>query len=141
MPSVPSAVGPSPVSDWTESETLQAEIHATRDNDDIPPEEFGFYERLTEKTLQEPDEQTVLTRPGSHPLYCDIHYWMTGFIYTAAHPYHAISGADGTCTLTNVPPGQYRIGCWHEGMRVTLQQNGAEISGYEFSMTFVAKPR
>ena len=32
-----------------------------------------------------------------------------------------------------LPPGQYEIGCWHEGMLVTIQTTGAAVSGYEFS--------
>ena len=58
---------------------------------------------------------------------------MTGYIQAIRHPYFAISGADGRCELTNVPPGQYRVGCWHEGMRMTLQMNGAEVSDYKYS--------
>jgi len=46
--------------DWTESETLRAEIHSTRHPDDIPTEEFPLYEHLLEKALEEPDELWVL---------------------------------------------------------------------------------
>lgn len=46
--------------DWTESETLRAEIHRTRNADDIPQEEFALYEHLLEKVLEEPDELWVL---------------------------------------------------------------------------------
>lgn len=46
--------------DWTESETLRAEIHSTRHPDDIPTEEFALYEHLLEKVLEEPDELWVL---------------------------------------------------------------------------------
>ncbi len=84
-------------------------------------------------SLLEPQADTVLARAGTYLLYCDIHFWMTGYVRAVAHPYHALSGKDGTCTLTQVPPGQYRIGCWHEGMTVKLQQAGADVTGYEFS--------
>jgi plastocyanin len=92
-----------------------------------------FNEMISSNSKLEPTDGTRLTLPGLYPIKCDIHYWMTGYAYAARHPYHAVSGADGTCALTNVPAGQYRIGCWHEGMRIRVQQNGAEISGYEFS--------
>ncbi|MFM8980355.1 MAG: hypothetical protein ACKOSS_07830 [Planctomycetia bacterium] len=84
-------------------------------------------------SLLEPQADTVLSRAGTYLLFCDIHFWMTGYVRAVAHPYHALSAGDGTCALTQVPPGQYRIGCWHEGMAVKLQQSGAEVTGYEFS--------
>lgn len=45
---------------WSQSETIRAEIHTTRDASDIPPEEFGLYENLLEKTLEAPDELWVI---------------------------------------------------------------------------------
>ena len=30
------------------------------------------------------------------------------------HPYFAVSGADGTFTITNVPAGSYKLDLWHE---------------------------
>lgn len=45
---------------WSQSETLRAEIHQTRDANDIPPEEYGLYEHLLEKTLEDPDELWVV---------------------------------------------------------------------------------
>jgi len=47
-------------SSWSQSETMRAEIHKTRDANDIPSEEFGLYEKLLEKTLEAPDELWVL---------------------------------------------------------------------------------
>jgi hypothetical protein len=45
---------------WSQSETIRAEIHTTRDgSSDIPSEEFGLYENLLEKTLEAPDELWV----------------------------------------------------------------------------------
>jgi plastocyanin len=80
-----------------------------------------------------PTEETTLDKPGMLLLACDIHYWMTGFIRIVPHPYHAVSGGDGTCELTHVPAGQYRIGCWHEGPFVQLVMNGAAVDNYKFS--------
>ena len=83
--------------------------------------------------LLEPTPKTTLEKPGLYPLMCDVHFWMTGFIRAVPHPYHAVTGPDGTAVLTDVPPGRYRIGGWHEGMRVTLETTGSEVTGYAFS--------
>lgn len=45
---------------WSQSETIRAEIHKTREANDIPTEEYGLYERLLEKTLESPDELWIL---------------------------------------------------------------------------------
>ncbi len=83
-----------------------------------------------------PSDDTNLDKPGTYLLSCDIHLWMTGFIRAVAHPYHAITGPDGKATLTNVPPGEYRIGCWHEGMLLRVETSGPDVTGYVFSDGF-----
>ena len=62
-------------------------------------------------------------------------------IRAVPHPYFAVSGADGTATLTNVPPGDYKVGCWHEGMMLKVETTGAEITGYKYSDDFEAEPQ
>ena len=48
------------------------------------------------------------------PLACDVHPWMRGAIVVLEHPCFAITGADGTFTITGVPPGTYSLDAWHE---------------------------
>lgn len=45
---------------------------------------------------------------------CDVHPWMTGFIYLTNHPFVGVTGADGTVTLSNVPAGTHNLKVWHE---------------------------
>ena len=44
---------------------------------------------------------------------CDAHNWMSAWIYTADHPYLAVTGPDGVFDLTDVPPGSYELVMWH----------------------------
>lgn len=48
------------------------------------------------------------------PVECDVHGWMRAYIGVLPHPYHAVSAADGTFELPNLPPGDYVIEAWHE---------------------------
>lgn len=62
---------------------------------------------------------------------CDIHPWMNAYVSVIANPYFGITGADGTVTLDQVPPGQYTIATWHETLgsleqQVTLGARGEE---------------
>lgn len=71
---------------------------------------------------------------------CDIHRWMTTFVGIVDHPYFATSGAEGTFTIANVPPGSYTIQSWHErfGMQTqTVRVTEGATSKVEF--TYVAK--
>lgn len=45
---------------------------------------------------------------------CDIHGWMRSYLSVLDHPYFALSAADGTFALAEVPPGQYIVAAWHE---------------------------
>ena len=48
------------------------------------------------------------------PVGCDVHGWMSAFIGVTAHPYHAVTGDDGSFTIEGLPPGEYVIEAWHE---------------------------
>jgi plastocyanin len=45
---------------------------------------------------------------------CDIHPWMRAFIAVTDHPFHAVTGEDGSFALSGVPPGKYTVEAWHE---------------------------
>jgi hypothetical protein len=52
---------------------------------------------------------------------CDVHRWMTAFVGVVSHPYFATTGAGGTFTIANVPPGNHTIQAWHELFGVVTQ--------------------
>jgi plastocyanin len=55
-------------------------------------------------------EQAVkLTEPGVVTLTCDVHQEMRGLIVVSHVPYWAVSGHDGTFTVSGVSPGRYRV--------------------------------
>jgi hypothetical protein len=60
-----------------------------------------------------------LRRPGLVRVDCDAHGWMEGWIYVVDNPYYALSGADGTFTISDVPPGNYTLVVWQEHVGVT----------------------
>lgn len=48
------------------------------------------------------------------PVRCNNHPWMNAFINVANTPYFAISAADGSFTIANLPPGEYTLAAVHE---------------------------
>jgi len=45
---------------------------------------------------------------------CDVHPWMGCHLAVFTHPFHAVTGKDGTFELKGLPAGKYTIEAWHE---------------------------
>ena len=48
------------------------------------------------------------------PVQCNQHPWMKAFINVMSNPYFAVSAADGTFSIKNLPPGEYTLAAVHE---------------------------
>ena len=55
-----------------------------------------------------------LDKAGGMQLKCDVHSFMRGGIFVAANPYYALTHADGSYEIRDVPPGTYTIATWQE---------------------------
>ena len=53
---------------------------------------------------------------------CDVHGWMSAFCGVVAHPFFAVTAADGTYMIKNLPAGTYTIEAWHEKFGTQTQQ-------------------
>lgn len=70
---------------------------------------------------------TQFKKPGVYLATCDAgHPWMSAYIMVASHPYHALTDEHGNFQLENIPPGEYTLKMWHEGVAIekTEMQNG-----------------
>lgn len=47
---------------------------------------------------------------------CNVHPWMGAYVCVVDHPFFAVTDAAGTFTIRNLPPGNYTLGVWHEGL-------------------------
>jgi plastocyanin len=56
----------------------------------------------------------VFNKAGLVKVFCHIHSHMSATILVLDHSYFATPVADGTFTITDVPPGAYTIAGWHE---------------------------
>jgi plastocyanin len=48
------------------------------------------------------------------PLVCNMHAFMRAYVAVLGNPYFRVTGADGSFSLRNVPPGTYTLSAWHE---------------------------
>jgi plastocyanin len=57
--------------------------------------------------------RTIKAAPGVIKVSCNIHPWMLAHVVVSDHPYIAVTPADGTFTLRDVPVGKYELEAWH----------------------------
>jgi plastocyanin len=71
---------------------------------------------------------------------CDVHGWMAAYVGVMAHPFFAVSDADGRFEINGLPPGTYTVGLWHEkfGMqeqKITIGPKDTQTLNYTVSAT------
>ena len=79
-------------------------------------------------------------RPEIVRIDCDLHSWMTAWVVVAAHPFYAVTNAEGQFSFDKLPAGSYRLQIWHERLgtlerKVTVPENG------NAAVTVEMKPR
>jgi hypothetical protein len=58
---------------------------------------------------------------GAASLLCNVHPEMSAFLVVAPTPYFAVTDADGSFEIKDVPPGTYTLRTWSEDGKVTTQ--------------------
>ena len=53
---------------------------------------------------------------------CDVHGWMSAWCGVLPHPFFAVTAADGTYAIKDLPAGTYTIEAWHERFGTQTQQ-------------------
>lgn len=76
-------------------------------------------------------------RPGFLKVRCDVHPWMTAWVGVFDSPYFAVTGADGTFTIGNLPAGRYTLTAWQErfgevSQPITVAPDGTVSAEIEF---------
>jgi hypothetical protein len=73
-------------------------------------------------------------------LECNVHGWMHAYAGVRPDPFYAVTGPDGTFSISGLPPGTYTIEAWHE--KFGTQTATVTIAGTESktaNITFAAR--
>ncbi len=54
------------------------------------------------------------------PVGCDIHPWMRAFISVLSNPFFAVTGDDGSYSITGLPAGDYEIEAAHGKLKTVV---------------------
>ncbi len=79
----------------------------------------------------------TLDTPEVIPVKCDIHRWMSSYIHVVENPFYAVSAADGSFAIKNLPAGAFTLEAWHEKLgtqtkKVTLTSGKSQEVNFTF---------
>ncbi len=81
-------------------------------------------------------KKTFSEKEGPITIKCDFHPWMTAHFFVMDHPFYAVTGEDGRFAIKGLPPGEYKLGAWHEElgeqeMKISVGEKQSE-AGFTF---------
>ncbi|HVF39023.1 MAG TPA: carboxypeptidase regulatory-like domain-containing protein [Gemmatimonadaceae bacterium] len=56
---------------------------------------------------------SLLDKPKQLEIMCEIHPWSKASVVAFDHPYFAVTARNGSFSVSDVPPGTYRLKAWH----------------------------
>lgn len=86
---------------------------------------------------QEIHTRIELNRGSAVKVECDAHDFMHSYIFVAKNPYYAQVKDDGSYTISDVPPGEYKVKAWHptlgeESEKVKVSGGAASTLNFQF---------
>ena len=77
-------------------------------------------------------------------MYCSIHANMHCIVLVMENPFFAMTDANGNYTISNVPPGTYKLKAWHERLpaderEIVVPTNG--VIKADFTLTIKNLPK
>lgn len=69
---------------------------------------------------------------------CDVHPWMTAFVFAMPHPYFATTNEKGEFAITGLPAGTYTVVAWHEAYgekeaQVTVKDGAMSQANFSYT--------
>ena len=74
-----------------------------------------------------PAQPIVFNKPGVVTLGCNIHDWMSAYLFVSETPYFAVTGADGKVAIKGVPAGTYTVRVWHPTQADPPEESGRKV--------------
>ena len=59
----------------------------------------------------------TFSNPGVVALGCNVHDWMSAYVFVSDTPYYGVTDTDGRVTLSALPVGEYEVEVWQAQLR------------------------
>lgn len=76
---------------------------------------------FNETTMKDQTVEKTFDQPGAFSLVCDVHPWMSSYVYVTDQGKASVTNDAGSATLSDLPPGDYEITIWHEKLGTKTQ--------------------
>lgn len=102
----------------------------------------SYSEKNDPFNLAQPKFKKTLTvtieKPEIIIVKCDVHSWMSGWLFVAASPYFSVTDNEGGFKLADVPLGEHVLEVWHEKLgkqsrKIKVGSNETAEVKFEFS--------
>lgn len=116
-------------------------------NDKIRHHVYSFSPAKTFEILLYKDKlpnPVVFDKPGVVVLGCNIHDWMSAYVFVADTPFFAVTRKSGAVVLKGLPAGAYDVEVWHPGLRVGSEKTRQTLTvtaDEQRAVTFQIDPR
>jgi hypothetical protein len=117
-------------------------------NDDKSIHKLAFIEASSGDTLQRMEffndgqvvaSEVLAKKAGIVEVRCQQHPWTRAYLAVFDHPYYAVTENDGKFKIDSLPPGQYTVSIWHEGMKQPMSQKVQVAAGGEAKLDTAVK--
>jgi plastocyanin len=106
--------------EWPNDDIIYHNVFSSSDAKQF---DLGLY------TGNPPNKRVTFDKPGRVDVYCSIHANMHCVILVLQNPYFALTDQNGNYSITNVPPGVYKLKAWEERMPADTHEITVPASG------------
>jgi len=121
--------------DWPNNDDI---LHNVFSFSEAAPFDLGLYKNPTIKSWK-------FDKPGKVDVFCSIHSRMSCVVLVLENPYFVTTNDKGHYSITNVPPGNYKLKAWHERLpaqvsEITVPETGELKVDFTLGITNLPKP-
>jgi plastocyanin len=121
--------------DWPNNDDI---LHNVFSFSEVAPFDLGLYKNPTVKSW-------TFDKPGRVDVFCSIHSRMSCIVLVLENPYFSAANDKGHYSITNVPPGNYKLKAWHERLpsqikEITVPETGEIKVDFSLGITNLPKP-
>lgn len=99
--------------EWPNEDEIYHNVFSISDSN---PFDLGLYKK------GEALKNVTFMKPGKVDVFCSIHAKMYCIVLVLDNPYFASTDKNGKFTISNVPPGTYKMTAWHERLPKLTQE-------------------